>query len=117
MVEVLTAPSQKHRDIITLAPVEVQDIIGQFADSVASEDSSRLAAHYSVGSLEELVHHIVEFECGTPYEQNMQPIKDWLTYKWVMRFVAEGPDYPALQAKFGREAEQERRERVRRGEE
>jgi len=57
-----------YEDIIKYAPKEAQERIRLFAETVEQSDStSSFQKLYKVRDMRELINHLVEYECGTPY--------------------------------------------------
>lgn len=57
-----------YEDIIKHAPKKAQERIRVFIETVEQTDSpTRMQQLYHVHDLRELINHLVEYECGTPY--------------------------------------------------
>jgi len=68
-----------YEDIIRRAPRHVQERIRYYADAVEHDTSEypKLLEPYGVESVRELVQHLVEYECGTPYLDDDPLISDY----------------------------------------
>ena len=71
-------PSERYADIIKVLPEVKQRKVAEYVDEVYH--SGEPVTNYGVRTWKELVQHLVEFESGTPYVTDLQPIDDYTTY-------------------------------------
>ncbi len=71
-------PSEQYADILKVLPEMKRRRVATYVDEAYHLGDS--PAVYNVKTWKELVQHLVEFESGTPYVTNLQPIDDYLLY-------------------------------------
>jgi len=82
-------------DIISHAPKQAQKRIRVYVETVEHEETPEsLRELYGVADIKELVQHLVEYECGTPYVENDQLISDYRVFWSTLdKMYGEG-NYP-----------------------
>ena len=82
-----------YEDSIKHAPKKAQERIRIFAETVEQIDSpSKLQQFYRVRDLRELINHLVEYECGTPYMADDPLIGSYRAF-WSTLDKSLGPDH------------------------
>lgn len=78
-----------YEDIVAKAPSKrAQQRIRIYAECVESEETPEsLLKLYEVKDLKELVQHLVEYECGSPYEVDDRLTKDYRLFWRTMNKV------------------------------